>query len=396
MTTTYPTAGALAAPAAASTAHVRDLSLDRARTFLTILVLIHHSVIPYTHFGHTDEKSWIGFDCVVLATDSFFMAMFFMLSGLFLWPSLDHRPKMGTFARDRLIRLGIPFAIAAVTVIPIAYYALALQQNPDTRFTEFWWNMITVGPWPSGPLWFLWVLLIFSVVGGTAYRISRRTLDPLNRLAALGFARPGLYIVAVFAITAVLYVPARVYFGPNQWFEFGPFSVQASRVLLYAAYFFIGAGIGACHPERGVLSAGGRLAQQWHIWALLALVPYAAMWGFIGIKRGILDNPPDLPAWYEAGYGLAFTAFSVTVIFAILAYFLRFKRAGWSILDPLQHDAYGIFLVHYAWMLWLQYALFNVDLPAIAKAAIVFTLGLLLSWATTAGLRKIPGAYRVL
>ncbi|MBB1091109.1 acyltransferase [Rhodopseudomonas palustris] len=394
MTTTYPTPGGLAATT--TTVHARDLSLDRTRTFLTILVLIHHAVIPYTHFGHTDEKSWIGFDCVVLATDSFFMAMFFMLSGLFLWPSLDHRPKFGTLARDRVLRLGVPFIIAAVTVIPIAYYALALQQTPDLRFTEFWWNMVTVGPWPSGPLWFLWVLLIFTLIGGLTYRISRKTLDPLNQLATLGFDRPAVFIIAMFLITAVLYVPLRVTLGPNTWFEKGPFSVQESRILLYAAYFFIGAGIGANDPKRGILGASGRLASQWHIWAMLAVLPYAAMWGFIGIKRGILDNPDQLPAWYEAGYGLAFAAFSITVIFAILAFFLRFKRAGWSILDPLQNDAYGIFLVHYAYMLWLQYALFNVDIPAIAKAVIVFTLGLLLSWATTAVLRKIPGSHRVL
>ena len=61
-------------------AKARNAALDRARTFLTLVVVLHHSVIPYTYFGHTDPKSWIGFDCVVLATDSFFMAMFFFLS----------------------------------------------------------------------------------------------------------------------------------------------------------------------------------------------------------------------------------------------------------------------------------------------------------------------------
>ncbi|WP_022719644.1 acyltransferase [Rhodopseudomonas sp. B29] len=382
--------GAAAAP------HARDLSLDRTRTFLTILVLIHHSVIPYTHFGHTDPKSWLGFDCIVLATDSFFMAMFFMLSGLFLWPSLEHRPVLGTFARDRLLRLGLPFIIAAVTIIPIAYYALALQQEPGMRFDQFWWNMVTVGPWPSGPLWFLWVLLIFSLLGGLAYRISPHALDPLNRLSEIGYQRPWVFIVATFVITAVLYVPLRVYYTPNHWFADGPFAVQASRVLLYTAYFFIGAGIGAAHPEKGVLGAGGRLASEWWLLALLALVPYLAMWGFIIVKREVLGNPDDLPMWYEIGYGLAFAAFSITVIFAILAFFLRFKRSGWSILDPLQHDAYGIFLVHYAWMLWLQYWLFKADMPAIAKAAIVFVMGLLLSWGTTVALRRVPYAYKVL
>src|SRR6266542_6748820 len=88
----------------------RNIALDRARTFLTLVVLLHHAVIPYTYFGHTDPKSWLGFDAVVLATDSFFMAMFFFLSGLFVWPSLAHKP-LQIFIRDRLLRLGLPFAI---------------------------------------------------------------------------------------------------------------------------------------------------------------------------------------------------------------------------------------------------------------------------------------------
>src|SRR3954467_10766918 len=104
-------------------ARSRNLALDRARTFLTLVVLLHHAVIPYTHFGHTDPESWIGFDAVVLATDSFFMAMFFFLSGLFVWPSLRHKSP-GQFFRDRLLRLGLPFAIAALTVIPVGYYAI--------------------------------------------------------------------------------------------------------------------------------------------------------------------------------------------------------------------------------------------------------------------------------
>ncbi|HVV43364.1 MAG TPA: acyltransferase family protein, partial [Nitrobacter sp.] len=88
--------------------------------------------------------------------------------------------------------------------------------------------------------------------------------------------------------------------------------------------------------------------------------------------------------------------FSAGIIFAILAYFLRFKRSGWSVLDPLQHDAYGIFLVHYAFVLWLQYWMFDFNWPAIVKAVVAFIGTLLLSWGTTAALRQIPGANRVL
>jgi surface polysaccharide O-acyltransferase-like enzyme len=384
-----------AVPGAAPAASSRNLALDRARTFLTLVVVLHHAVIPYTYFGHTDPKSWLGFDAIVLATDSFFMAMFFFLSGLFVWPSLAHKSPWG-FLRDRLLRLGLPFAIAAFTIIPIAYYAFALRQQPGLAFGAFWWKTITVGPWPSGPIWFVWVLLVFDLTASLLYRLSSRLLDPINRLSLRGFERPAEFFLFLFAITAIVYVPARLYFGPSRWFEFGPFDMQATRILLYASYFFIGAGIGAAHFDRGVLSADGRLAKSGWGWILATLVPYGLLWGMIIIKREVLGNPEVLPQWYEAIYGLCFVAFSAAILFAILAFFLRFKRSGASSLDPMQHDAYGIFLVHYPIVLWLQYWMFDFDIPAIAKAAIAFALTVALSWAVTRVLRKIPGATKVL
>ena len=60
-------------------APVRIVALDRARTFVTLLVLLHHSVINYTYFGHGDPMRWLGFDLVVLFNDSFFMAFMFFI-----------------------------------------------------------------------------------------------------------------------------------------------------------------------------------------------------------------------------------------------------------------------------------------------------------------------------
>jgi len=380
---------------AAPKAKVRNLSLDRARTFLTLVVLLHHAVIPYTYYGHTDPKEFFGFDMIVLATDSFFMAMFFFLSGLFVWPSIT-RKGPANHLRDRLIRLGVPFVICAFTIIPIAYYAISLRQNPEIGFSEFWWKTITVGPWPSGPVWFLWVLFGFDLIACALFRLSPTMLDPINRLSLNGHERPGEFFVVMLAVTAALYVPGRIHFGAGSWFEFGPFSVQHGRVLLYATYFFFGAGIGVMNMDRGLLAPDGRMARVTWDWLLLALIPYCLMWTLIYIKREILGNPVHLPHWYEGIYGFWFAVFSVSVLFLILGYFQRFKQSGWSLLDPLRADAYGMFLVHYPIVLWLEYGLYDLDLPAIVKVVIVFVLTVLLSWAATAALRWIPGANRVL
>ncbi|WP_456654294.1 acyltransferase family protein [Bradyrhizobium lupini] len=380
---------------AALRAKARNLSLDRARTFLTLVVLLHHAVIPYTYFGHTDPASWAGFDVVVLATDSFFMAMFFFLSGLFTWPGIA-RKAPSVFLRDRLLRLGLPFAIAALTVIPLAYYAIALRHDPGLSFTAFWWKTITVGPWPSGPIWFVWVLLAFDLTASLLYRVSAHLVDPGNRVSLRGFDQPAVFWLLLVVVTAIAYVPALLYFGGSKWFELGPFSVQASRILLYFAYFFIGVSVGAANFDRGILSAGGQLPKQRWLWVIATLIPYCLMWGMIYIKREILGNPDPQPHWYQAIYGTFFVLFSGSILLAILAFFLHQKSPGPNLLDRMQADAYGIFLVHYPIALWIQYALFDYSLPAIVKATIGFVLTVILSWGLTAALRKIPGASHVL
>jgi surface polysaccharide O-acyltransferase-like enzyme len=379
----------------APTATARNVAVDRARTFLMLTVLLHHAVIAYTYFGHTDPKSWIGFDIIVLANDSFFMAMFFFLSGLFVWRSLMHKEPQA-FLRDRLLRLGLPFAIAVLTIIPAGYYAIELRQRSDASFAVFWWKTVTVGPWPSGPVWFICVLLAFDLTASLLFRFAPSVLDPVNRLTVRGYKRPAESFALMLAVTAILYIPARVYFGAGRWFEVGPLSLQASRVLLYPAYFFIGAAVGAANLDRGLVSADGRLAKSSWGWIVATLVPYCLLWVLIYIKRAILGNPVWLPNWYEMSYGLFFVTFSAAILFAVLGYFLRFKRSGFSVLDPMRTQAYGMFLVHYPIVLWIQYRLFDVDIPAIAKALTVFVLTVLFSWALTAALRTIPGATQVL
>ena len=393
--TPVPHSVAAADTSAVPKARSRNLSLDRARTFLTLVVLLHHAVIPYTYFGHTDPKEWIGFDMIVLATDSFFMAMFFFLSGLFAWPGIARKGPLD-YLSDRLLRLGLPFAICAFTIIPIAYFAISLRLHPEIGFSEYWWKTITVGPWPSGPIWFLWVLFTFDVVACLLYRLSPNLLDPINRLSLHGRRRPAVFFAVMLAVTAAFYIPGRIYFGAGSWFEFGPFSVQHGRVMLYATYFFFGAGIGVQYLDRGLLAADGRMAKVSWDWMMLALVPYCLLWVLITIKREILGNPESLPDWYEGIYAICFTVFSVAIMFLILAYFLRFKHSGSSMLDPMQADAYGMFLVHYPIALWLQHWLFDYDLPAIVKAAAGLLLTIAFSWALTRALRMIPGATRVL
>jgi glucans biosynthesis protein C len=68
---------------------------------------------------------------------------------------------------------------------------------------------------------------------------------------------------------------------------------------------------------------------------------------------------------------------------------LRFFHFRDRAFDSLSINAYGIYLLHYAVVVWLQYALLAVALPAGAKVILVLAPALVLSWAASAGLRAL-------
>ena len=74
-------------------APARIAALDRARTLITLLVVLHHAVINYTYYGNDgDRMRWLGFDLVELFNDSFFMAcMFFHCSFAAAWCADDRQ-----------------------------------------------------------------------------------------------------------------------------------------------------------------------------------------------------------------------------------------------------------------------------------------------------------------
>jgi surface polysaccharide O-acyltransferase-like enzyme len=84
------------------------------------------------------------------------------------------------------------------------------------------------------------------------------------------------------------------------------------------------------------------------------------------------------------------------ISFAMLAIFRRFANVRTPVLTSLSRNAYGIYLTHYGFVMWLQYALLPAAIPAAAKAAIVLSAALAASWTTTAALRRIPAVARVI
>jgi len=381
-----------------------SIALYNLRGFVILIVVAFHSFLaylgsqpatrppfdsppyPWKAVPIIDAERWYGFDLFCALQYLYVMQFMFLLSGLFVWPSLA-RKGSGTFVRDRALRLGVPFLLGVYLLMPLAHYPVYRVDAVDPGWSAFWTRWVHLPFWPTGPLWFLWCLLAFDLIAATLYRFAPGAGERLGRLSARADAAPGQYFLMLLAASALAYVPMAVMFKPWDWIQLGPFGFQPSFLPLYLVYFFAGVGIGARGVEQGLLAPEGMLARRWRTWLagafggfVLWLIPSTLMFEHMADPSWVLDLLADL------GFVLA----SVSACFALAAVFLRFAVTRSPVFDSLSANAYGIYLIHYVPVIWVQYLLLGVALPAVAKGAAVFTVTLLASWAIVDAMCRLP------
>ena len=373
----------------------RIVALDRSRTFITLLVVLYHSVINYTYYGiGGDRMRWIGFDGVVLFCDSFFMACMFLISGLFVTGSLTRRGA-GNYLASRILRLGVPYLVSILVIMPLAYYRYHFAQYD---FAEFYWRMLSVDIWPVGSSWFVLVLLVFDLLIAVLWTVASPAIEALGRGAESLRERPMIVFAIFLAFSIVIYLPLHLSFGDSAWFTAGryPIVIQTSRILLYAGYFLAGVAVGAAGLGQGLLAEDGASAKRWSRWLAFASAFYVAIIFLVYVHRSGLIDLRSPPLWWQTAYGLAFAMFCASMTFFVPSVFLHFARSPIRLLDAMRKQAYGIYLVHFIPLIWLQYFLYDLSLPAFVKFLILFAVTLSTSWVATMGLRKIPIVAKVI
>jgi Acyltransferase family len=382
-----------------------SLALDNLRAFVILLVLSFHSVLAYLQFLPSepfrfddfpylwrafpivDHQRWFGFDLFCAWQDVFLMSLFFFLSGLFVWPSLERKGILG-FVWDRILRLGFPFIVVVTVLMPLALYPTYLQTAVDPSVAAYWRHWRALPFWPCGPMWFLWLLLIADFGAAGVHRFAPGLTGAVARLSA---ARPGKYF-AFFLIASILaYVPMALAFTPSAWFNQGPFAFQLSRPLHYALYFSAGAVVGATGIEQGLLATDGPLARHWAAWLFVAPLSLLIWMGLTGLT---IEGGSSLGVQVVADLSFVLACFGNCV--CVLALVLRFAAKPLPGFAGLKSSAYGMYLVHYLFVVWLQFALVGVTLPAVVKGSIVFGGTLLLSWGTVTALRRVPPVGQVI
>jgi glucans biosynthesis protein C len=388
-----------------------SLALNNLRTFAVMLVLAVHASAAYLGSSPAapfpfddppfrwralpmiDSNRFYGFDIFCAYQDTYLIALLFFVSGLFVWPSLA-RKGARHFLRDRVIRIGIPFALAVGLLMPAAHYPVYAVTAADPGVAAYWQHWLALPLWPSGPPWFLWVLLAFDLAAAALFRFARPWGDALGRTAGRLGARPAAFVTVMLAVSALAYVPLALAFTPWTWFQAGPFAFQECRPLLYAAWFFAGVGLGAHGLQRGPLASGGFLARRWRAAGWAALASFALWLAFAGLAS--MGTPAAGVRVLEA---FTFAPCCAAGCLFMLAVFIRFADRRIPVFDALGDKAYGMYLVHYLFSVWLQFLLLGVVVPggaiiAVVKAATVFGGTAALSFGMVALIQRVLAAFQ--
>ena len=377
-----------------------SIAIVNLRAVVILIVLAFHSVLPYLAslppaayqfdsapyqwlaFPIVDSQRWFGFDLFCAWQDVGLMSLMFFLSGLFV-PSSLGRKGSWKFLSDRLLRIGIPFVLAVIFLAPLAYYPTYRATAVDPSLNAYWQHWLALPFWPNGPQWFLGQLLAFNVLAVAMHRFVPGWDQRLVRLVAFAGGNPVRFFVVLVTISALAYVPLALAYSPFAWTNFGPISFQLSRPLHYLVYFLAGLAVGTYGLERSVLASDGVLARRWAAWLAAAFVGFLLWAAPTSVTMSDWSNAP-LIAKFAAGMG--FVVACAAGCLCALAICLRFAHWRLRAFDSLSANAYRMYLIHYAFAVWLQYALLDAGLFAIGKAAIVFAGTLIMSWAIAAAM----------
>jgi glucans biosynthesis protein C len=380
-----------------------NLALSNLRAVVIIIVLAFHSSLAYlastptklSAFDHApyrwqafpivDSHHWIGLDIFCAWQDVSLMSLMFFLSGLLASGSLI-RKGIRTYLSSRLWRIGLPFLLAVIFLSPLTFYPAYLIRTADPGITDFWRQWFSLPSWPSGPEWFLWQLLAVNTIAAVLYTLVPNYPVQLRRFASWASTRPVRFFVVLVAITGVGYVPMAFIFSPWSWGALGPFSLQLSRPVVYAVFFFAGMTLGSEGLDGGLLASDGPLARYWLQWLAVALASFAIWAGFTSLT---------LPQWSKASFpahlsaSLSFPIACAAGVFTLLSVCLQFSGKRIWVLDSLSDNAYRIYLIHYVFVVWLQYALLESGLFVAVKLTIVLTGTVIMSWGLSSAFGRL-------
>jgi len=370
--------------------------LDNLKVLLIFLVIIHHVGQAYGTTGGAWPYSYPGervrpLVLLFMFNASFFMGLFFFISGYFFPGSFD-RHGGRRFIADKLLRFGIPVLFGASLMIPVIDYVKYLHYTGSVSLRDFyirhWLGLASAGcetprcVFNIAHLWFIEHLLVYAILYAGIRSLLRRPVSPLpvSTPRDVPLYMIILYIAALGLVTHLMRTTWG--FPIDRWILlFGFIQVEPAHIPQYFSLFILGI-----------------LAYRWSF--LEALTARRNMLWFVpGLGIFIFT----VFQFYTAGRRSALflrdyreALLCVGVCIGLLALFRAFFNRTGPVMKFLADNAFGVYIVHLPVVVALQYAFDPVKAGPLTLFVIVSLLSIPCSFLISFLIRLVPGIKRVL
>ena len=381
---------------------------DNLRYLIILLVLIFHSGASYgsivAFWPYHDPNPTEFVDIAMMLLDVFMMSILFFIAGYFALPSLQKKGS-GDFLKNKLKRLGIPWLVVTILVLPVLDYihyytqSTGKELSPQSYGTHWWLSMKKIAEFYIGPLrmseyldmtehfyqrymWFLSLLLLFFVVFWLLYKAwekwgrasERSTQDSTlsNRSVFLTLSIVGGLNIVLFALVKFL---SSSLGNPSDmiWFSLGNvFQFQIAKLAFYAPYF----GLGVYAYSKKWFAGGGEFGRPW-LWGSICLLLMVVT---VLVARS-MTRAAEPSITLQVAFVVLYPLWTLGFLGAFTAFASRRWNHTTSLDRELAANSYNMYLVHYVFVMTLPLLLSAwIGGPALAKFGAVALSTALLSY----------------
>lgn len=340
----------------------RTHALDNLRNFLTTLVIVHHTAIPYGGVGSWKIRSrCFPEDSVALVVfnmlnQTFFMGLFFFLSGYFTRVQMSKRNVPGsTLVCSRVWRLLLPAILYTILVVPTldAVVHVSGYNLLGGESTSLW--EVYVSSWSQtrgiqGQVWYLALVVIFD----TAVVLLSQTFGKgANQSFASTFKHNQFRLLGAWTTSILSSFTIRIIYPVG--YLWSPLGLQLAYlpqyILAYTGGHFAaisGDYFVLCPFQNDTGKSLKKLASAVAFCLASLGILIALQEKFLGMNseepmsltRGGFNVPAlTYAAWNEVGFAL--------IGFSLLAVFLRHCDGPWRFCGVwLSRYSYAAFLMH--------------------------------------------------
>jgi glucan biosynthesis protein C len=358
----------------AENSSARVVALDNLRVVAMLLGLVTHGVLPYTASGLAgfpvrDTGRSLLADAVYFGIHDFRMQLFFLLAG-FASAALAARRGVGAFARNRLLRIVLPLAVAVLTVGPLMHLMFAWHAADRGQS----WDVAHAGGWvgPNFHLWFLYYLLLVCLP--LAAVLAGRRFIPRGVVAAFDSAVRAvagswwkLPLLALLTVPILWDMKAWLVDTPTTWLP------DPAVYLYYLGFYLTGA---VLFRHRDLLpSVGKRWA--WRLGLANAVILPLMLWMTITGNWWELELAGETPLPFVGWKAAAVTLdalYTWLCVAGLIGLFQRFfaTQSGWW--KYMVGASYWCYLAGFPIQAGLQVWFARVGLPAFTEFLLVNTL----------------------